>query len=249
MGRYLTAKLASGITGTSDAVMNDYGYDKGMFKKKRKAPAYCGIDTERFSFDQTARKNIRAELDWGDENKVILFAGRIGLHEYDKGQNEKNPAFAFEIAKESIAMDNSYRFMFAGFKGRLGEQMETEVLNTLLADKIKFLGIRKDMPALMSAADVLLFPSKWEGLGMVATEAQASGLKVLASDTVPTEAFVINGLITRKSLSSAAGDWVQELVKMTCTTNTERKAFNEEMKRSVFSIGNSVTDLLKLYHQ
>ncbi|MBK8778618.1 MAG: glycosyltransferase [Saprospiraceae bacterium] len=39
----------------------------------------------------------------------------------------------------------------------------------------------------MSAADVLLFPSLWEGLGMVAVEAQAAGLKVVAADNLPDE--------------------------------------------------------------
>ncbi|MBK6388957.1 MAG: glycosyltransferase [Saprospiraceae bacterium] len=58
----------------------------------------------------------------------------------------------------------------------------------------KLLGLRKDIPLLMSAADVLLFPSLWEGLGMVAVEAQAAGLKVVAADNLPDEAFIIKEL-------------------------------------------------------
>ena len=247
VGRLLMARLATKITGTSNAVMDEYGYNKNPFKNKRVQPAYCGFEIEKFRYSPTDRQNIKTAFCWKPESKIVLFAGRIGLNNEVKAANEKNPAFAFSIAKQLVKADANWRFIFAGFKGKLGEDMEQEIEQLGLNSLIKFVGLQKDMPALYSAADVLLFPSLWEGLGMVVVEAQANGLTVIASDSVPTEAFIQQQLIIRKSLDEPVATWVETVLKTERLPEVVRQQYNLSLKHSFFSIENSVQNLLSLY--
>ncbi len=247
VGRLLMAWLATTITGTSNAVMNEYGYDKNPFKKKRGQPAYCGFETEKFVYNQDEGRKIKAGFGWKPEDRIALFAGRIGLHDYDKAANQKNPGFAFNMAKQLVKAGANCHFIFAGFKGTLGAAMEKEVEESGLKDRIKFVGISHEMPALFSAADVLVFPSLWEGLGMVVVEAQSNGLPVIVSDTLPEEAFINPILITRKSLNKPVEEWVKAVLYTERAEETVRKQYNIPIKESVFSIENSVQNLLSFY--
>lgn len=247
MGRLLMATLTDKITGTSDAVMNEYGYGRWPYKNRRTSPAYCGFNVEKYLYDPNAKKKVCVEFGWDINSHIILFVGRIGLHSYDKAVNQKNPAFAFEIAQYTVQNNKDYHFLFAGFKGVQGMDMEQETLALGLNNQIKFVGLRPDIPILMSAADALLFPSHWEGLGMVAVEAQACGLPILSSSTVPDEAFVIKELVTKKSLSDSKLDWVNALIAIKRIEPCLRFSYNKQIKSSPFSIDLSMHKLLSMY--
>ena len=150
------------------------------------------------------------------------------------------------VAKELVKAGKEWKIIFAGYKGNLGATMEAEIKDIGLSNEIKFLGLRTDMPLLMSAADVLLFPSLWEGLGMVAVEAQAAGLRIVAADKLPDEAFVIKELVEKKSLSSTPANWADTIIKFT-SENTHREGYQDQIEKSGFSIDNSILRLLKLY--
>lgn len=245
MGRKLMARFATKITGTSDAVMDEYGYDRGIFKQKRVSPAYCGFNTRKFIFDASAKSQLCRELNWDENVKIALFVGRIGLQHYDTAANQKNPQFAFEIAKQLVTKHKGWRFVFVGYKGETGVRMEEEVIDKNLENVIKFLDIRRDVPKIMSASDVFVFPSLWEGLGMVAVEAQCSGLRVLMSDTVPKEAVVSESLVTIKELNEGAHAWAETIAGAKAIT--ERARYVDEIQQSPFSIENSVDGLIRLY--
>lgn len=245
VGRKLMVRLTKKITATSDSVMDEYGYDKSPFVEKRVAPAYCGFDTSRFEYDEHARTALCRELNWSESSKIALFVGRIGLQRYDTAANQKNPEFAFEVAKRLVHTHPEWKFLFVGFKGETGERMEKEVTELKLNEKIKFTGIRHDIPQIMSASDVFLFPSLWEGLGMVAVEAQCAGLRVVMSDTVPKEAIVAEDIVIVKSLKASIDEWVQAVVSD--DARLERKQYSRIVSQSPFSIENSVKRLAGLY--
>ncbi len=247
VGRLLTAKLATKITGTSEAVMNEYGYDRKPYKEKRVPATYCGFKVEKFSYNELAKEVISKEFNWDYGVKIVLFVGRIGTQTNDTGVNEKNPVFALNIAEELVKRGDEWKIILAGFKGELGDAMEEKINNAGLTNQIKLLGLRKDIPLLMSAADVLLFPSLWEGLGMVAVEAQAAGLKVVAADNLPDEAFIIKELVKKKSILSPVADWVDAIIQ-SASNHTDRKQYERKISESLFSINNSVQGLAKLYN-
>jgi len=246
MGRLLTAVYSSQITGTSDAVMDEYGYNNRPYKKKRIAPAYCGFDVNRFAYDPSAKEKICYEYSWSPDVHIGLFAGRIGTMENDRALNQKNPEFALNIARALVESDQKWVFIFAGFKGNEGLRMEAEMTSAGLGDRIKFPGIRKDMPELMSASDVLLFPSLWEGLGMVAVEAQASGLHIAASVNLPEEAVVVKELVHKIALTSPVEHWVAAISNIS-NSAVARDGYQAQIERSGFSIGNSVRRLMEIY--
>ncbi len=151
------------------------------------------------------------------------------------------------LSRELVKRGDECKIILAGFKGELGDAMEEKINNAGLTNQIKLLGLRKDIPLLMSAADVLFFPSLWEGLGMVAVEAQAAGLKVVAADNLPDEAFIIKELVKKKSILSPVADWVDAIIQ-SASNHTDRKQYERKISESLFSINNSVQGLAKLYN-
>ena len=98
----------------------------------------------------------------------------------------------------------------------------------------------------MIASDVLLFPSRGEGLGMVAVEAQAAGLPVLASSAVPRECVVVPGLVRFQKLEAGASQWAADLLEL-AEGPRDAIAANRTVAQSPFAIANSAQALLKLY--
>ena len=116
-----------------------------------------------------------------------------------------------------------------------------------LQASIRFLGLRSDVPRLMAGSDLLLFPSVGEGLGMVAVEAQAAGLRVLASAAVPKECEVIPGTIEFKSLDQDSFAWAKESLKLLRLSRPDQIMCNQLVRNSPFSIDNSAASLLDIY--
>jgi len=247
LGKKLMYLFSTKITGTSNFVLNEYGYNKFPYNLKRISPLYCGFDSERFIFNSNSRNKIRNELSWDADSKIALFVGRIGLTDNDLGQNQKNPEFAFSIAK-ILAMETcNWNFIFVGKKGRLGEFYNNEIVSLGIQNRIKFLDVRQDINDIYSASDVLLFPSFWEGLGMVAVEAQASGLKVVMSDSIPDESIVVNECVTKLNLQKPLKDWVNAIINAELLPFEKRIDQCSMISNSYFSIQNSVINLLKSY--
>jgi len=245
-GRLLMASLATKITGTSNSVMDEYGYNKWPYRSKRVAPAYCGININAFLYDPGAKRKLLCEMGWDAGARVALFVGRIGLENMDTAPNQKNPQFAFAFAKHLVNRDENWKFLFVGFKGALGLEMEKEVNDLHLQGRIYFTGLRRDIPRLMSSVDVLVFPSIWEGLGLVAVEAQANGLPVLASDAIPQEAVIIPELVTRLSLDHPLSVWYDTIQNMP-VKESARSNYKEIAAKAPFSIESSVQSLIALY--
>ena len=113
--------------------------------------------------------------------------------------------------------------------------------------KIVFAGVRRDIEHLMLASDLLLFPSRGEGLGMVAVEAQAAGLPIIASTSVPRECVVIEELIRFLPLSDSPVAWSEVALEVLRAPRPKPKKFNEAVTSSDFTTENSARKLLELY--
>jgi glycosyltransferase involved in cell wall biosynthesis len=200
-----------------------------------------GIDLTRFQ-DAVAKDTVRAELHIPADAFVIGHVGRF--------DEQKNHSFLLEIAAELVKKEPKTRLLLVG-DGSLHSEIAAKVQQLGLSENVIFAGIRSDVPRLMlGAMDVFLFPSLYEGLGLVLVEAQAAGLPCIFSDVVPQEADIVKPLVKRISLSQSALKWAKEILQQRDAISTINQSEALALvKNSPFNIENSVKQLEKIYYQ
>ncbi len=248
VGKRLVTKYTTHITGTSRQLITEFGFDTPAFAHIPKAACYCGFRTARFLGDTAREKlSICRELGWPQDAKIILFAGRIDKSpDLGHWRNHKNSGFAVSIGIECARRDGRVRMLFAGAPSPAVPVLEQRIGAAGFADRIRFVGVRQDIARLMLASDVLLFPSRGEGLGMVAVEAQAAGLPVLTSSTVPQECVVDPNLVRFGNVDMGAEAWASDLLRLAEQPRNVGQA-NRRLKQSPFAIENSAQALIRLY--
>jgi glycosyltransferase involved in cell wall biosynthesis len=95
--------------------------------------------------------------------------------------------------------------------------------------------------------DVFAFPSFEEGLGKVLVQAQAAGLRALASDAVPSEASVVPGAVEYLSLSCGVKYWAERLLRMIESGKLERAMALRAVEQSDFNLRQSCRELTRMY--
>ena len=239
-GKWLVSRLATDVLGTSQQVLNDYGF---VDARPRAAVVRCGFNVGDFAISRhNVRSDVRREFGWSDGAKIMLFVGRL-----DGSFNQKNHSFAVEVAAEMSARDPRVKLLLAGSGADALRESRQMVETRGLGDTIIFLGHRSDVPRLMLGADLLLFPSVAEGLGMVAVEAQSAGVPVLASDTVPRECAVIPDAVTFMPLDLGPKGWADKAQAMLDKPAPDHAEWNERVRRSPYSIEQSAADLIAAY--
>ena len=148
-------------------------YNKGNIELIKNA-----IDINKFKFNSVIRDRVRKELEI-DKNTLVY--GHVG-----RFVQQKNHMFLIKVFRK-IYEDNKNSVLLLIGDGPLEEQVRLEVKKYDMEKNIKFLGIRNNVEDYMSAMDVFLFPSIYEGLGIVLVEAQAAGLKCFCSSCIPQE--------------------------------------------------------------
>jgi glycosyltransferase involved in cell wall biosynthesis len=129
------------------------------------------VDTVRFRPLPDARRSLRGELAMGDEF-VWLAVGRFE-------EAKDYPTMIAAMAAHAVSRPGS-RLLLVG-KGSLQADVEALVRRHGLGDRVRFLGVRRDVPELMSAADGYLLSSAWEGMPVVLLEAAAAALPIVAT--------------------------------------------------------------------
>ena len=100
-----------------------------------------------------------------------------------------------------------------------------------IQDNILFLGNRDDVYRLYQAMDVFVFPSRYEGLGIVVIEAQTAGLPCVVSDVVPSEAKILEG--TEMLSLEKPEEWAEQILEM---ARLSKKNNTEAIQRAGFDI-------------
>jgi glycosyltransferase involved in cell wall biosynthesis len=149
---------------------------------------------------------VRKELGIADDALVVGHVGRF--------DHQKNHTFMIDIARELGRRAPNMVLLFVG-DGPLRNVIERRVAEAGLTGQVVLTGVRSDVPRLMSAMTVFLFPSLFEGLGLVFVEAQAAGLPCVVADVIPKEADVVEDLIIRMSLSQPASAWADAILAAT----------------------------------
>lgn len=167
----LTDNLADISTNVSEEAVKEFIH-KGAVKSEKIVAIPNGVDTDKFFFDPNFREEKRSQLSIVNE-KMILCVGRL-----DEPKDYPNLFSAIALLKE-------YRQDFKVFvvgDGPLKHQLNQLVKKLSIEKYVIFLGVRNDIKELMSAADVYVMSSAWEGLPMVILEAMACERFVIATD-------------------------------------------------------------------
>lgn len=162
-----------------------------------------GIETDKFAFSPESRGVLRDSLGIGDA-PLIGCVGRLS--------SEKNQAFLLRAFAVVLESKPNARLILIG-DGPDGGALRDLSKGLGISDSVIFYGSSTDVPALMSAMDLFVFPSICEGLGIVAIEAQASGLPILCSSAVPRDVAVTE-LAEFAELDLGAEHWAGRICDM-----------------------------------
>ena len=169
---------------------------KWMFGNRPFTVINNAIDCRQFRFSLERRNQLRCEL--GLEDAFVL--AHVGRFTY-----QKNHAFLIEVFASFAKRNPDAVLILIGDAvddRSFLDDAKLKVRKLGIEDRVRFLGMRSDVSELMQAADCFLLPSRFEGLGIVAIEAQAAGLPCLVSNAVPKAVGITRGLVKFLPLDS-----------------------------------------------
>ena len=209
-----------------------------MFGKHAFAVIPNGFDTKKFIFNPQNRYSIR-DLYGISENFVV---GHIGFF-----NKQKNHGRIVSIFKELKRIQPKAKLLLVG-DGYTRKDIEKKVEEIGIQEDVIFAGISKEIPQYLSAMDSFLFPSLFEGLGIVLLEAQINGLPCVLSDVVPNAAKLGENYYPQ-SLNASDLTWAEAVSR--CTVQLEdRQNFyaeheNEISKYEITKNGEKLFDIYK----
>ena len=214
------------------SIAGEWLFGKKALKKDNYYMINNCIDVEKYRYNSEIRNQMRKEL--GLENKIVY--GHVG-----RLIDAKNHMFLLEVFKEIYIKNNNSVLIIVG-DGELKEEIKNKIELLNLQGAVLMLGSRNDVEKLMQAMDILLFPSKWEGLPVTVVEAQAAGLPCFISDTITTD-IDISKAVYYLPIDKGTDIWVDKI--NVCLKN--RMDVIEDIKQAGFDINGSVIRLEELY--
>lgn len=177
---------------------------KYLFKRKKFNVLNNSIDSMKFVFDEEIRKKVRKNLNIKENEFLVGHIGRLHA--------QKNHNFLLDVFVELKKKIKESKLLLIG-DGPLEEDIKKKIKRLNIEQDVIMLKNRSDVNELYMAMDVFILPSLFEGLGIVAVEAQASGTPCLTADTLPLESN-ISPLFNSLSLNESANKWADEAIKL-----------------------------------
>jgi glycosyltransferase involved in cell wall biosynthesis len=209
-------------------------YGKKYMKKNNIEIINNGIEVNKFIFNENIRNEVRFSNGWN--NKFVI--GHVG-----RMMKQKNQSFLVDIFEEILKIREDAVLVLCG-TGELEEELHNKVKRRNLEDKIYFMGIRSDINNIMQAMDVFVLPSLYEGLGIVAIEAQATALPTICSDNVPIEAKILD-TFESVSLKETAEYWAKIIIKS--DGSNRNRSTKDKIKKAGYDISSISNKLQEFY--
>jgi len=191
------------------------------------------VNAKDFLYNPEIRKKVQNEL--GLEGRKII--GHVG-----RFNEQKNHFLLIDIFHSLLQKNPNCTLLLVG-DGNLRSKIQNKVKQLGITKEVVFLGLREDIPELLQAFDLFLFPSLYEGLPVTLIEAQASGLKIVASDTITNEVD-LTGLITFCGLTDPIDHWAEEVDK---NLTYERKNMLNSIVQGQYDIVENARNLQEFY--
>lgn len=186
------------------------------------------IDLEKHSYDENARARVRGELGIADDAIVYVNAGRLIF--------QKNQSFALRVFAELLKVQSDAWLLLAG-QGPDRDELRRLASELDIEERVRFLGVRKDVQDIMSASDLMLFPSRFEGLPLTLLEAQAAGLPVVSTTRILEPATVVDELmITMDDADWNPVHWCEAVAEYQRTHINGRRSYAVELASAGYDI-------------
>lgn len=233
----ITDKLADISTNVSQDAVNEF-VAKGAVKPGRMLAIANGIDVNTFSYNSHARDTIRNELGISDK-KMLLAVGRL-----DVPKDYPNLLHAIE----QLAQQRDDFKVFIVGNGPLRSELSALVKTMNIEGMVEFLGIRRDVKELMSATDIYVMSSAWEGLPMVILEAMGCARLIVATDCGGvSEAIGSSGFLVPPKNSNALADALNNALSLDSSECAEISKAARQRVVERFSLDANVDAFLSLY--
>ncbi|WP_336953805.1 glycosyltransferase [Acinetobacter sp. AS167] len=171
----LTHHLSDLTTNVSQSASKSFE-DLGAVPKYGIQTIYNGINIDKFKKDDKSKVNIRSSFNIGTNELMLLAVGR--LHE---AKDYPNLLQAVHLIIKRNLISTKVNLIIAG-EGGLRSHLETMIAKLELGNNVQLIGRRNDIPQLMSAADIFVLSSSFEGFGLVVAEAMACETYVVATN-------------------------------------------------------------------
>lgn len=193
---------------------------------------YNCISVKHFSNCNVGKNEVRAKILVPKDAILIGHVGRFS--------EPKNHEFIIKVFYEASKQNNKAMLLLVG-DGDLLQSVKNKVHQLGIEKKVIFLSHRSDVPELMKAMDLFLFPSIIEGFPVTLIEAQAIGLPCLISNTITPEVCISKNVVSM-DLDKSAAEWASQLLSMYGMITYDKRIEN-------FDWDNVIDKLINLYKQ
>lgn len=162
----------------TDAVACSNAAGEWIFKNGNYNVLNNAIDLSKYSYNDVTRTQIRLEYGIDPDSFVI---GHVG-----KFVEQKNHLFLIDVFSKVIEKNKNAKLMLVG-DGPMRNNIEEKIKERKLNTQVVLCGMQENASKFLSAMDIVVFPSLWEGLPLSLLEAQANGLLCVASDVITSE--------------------------------------------------------------
>lgn len=214
-------------------IAGEWLFGKNTVKENKVKVIHNAVDLDKYKFNEEKRNELRKKLNI--EDKFVI--GHVG-----RFTNQKNHTFLIDIFNEIHKERPESVLMLVG-TGEKENEIHEKVDRLGLTKDVLFMGFQNNVNEYMWAMDVFVFPSLYEGLGLVLIEAQATGMKCYTSkDVVPVEAKV-SKLLEYINLQENTKVWAEKILK----SSKIRLDVYESIKQSNYDIHDTSKELEKFY--
>lgn len=180
-------------------------YGKRCWKDSRLKIINNAINLSPFGVLKSTNKlELRKALSLPEESILIGNVGRF--------EQQKNHRFVIDVFFTLQKKLPTSRLVLVG-DGSLRKRIEGWLREKEIFDKVFMMGVRTDIPQILNAIDIFLFPSLYEGLGIALIEAQAAGIPCIVSNKVPKDADIGLGLVKFLKLDTSLDLWSKEIIE------------------------------------
>lgn len=196
-----------------------------------------GIETKQFKYNGLVRDIIRSQLGLYIDDYIIGCVGNLGP--------EKNIEFAIRVLKTLVQKGYSNLYLIIIGDGPLREQLE--LLSADTNNKVLFLGRKENVHDYLQAFDAFVMPSLYEGFGIAALEAAASGLPIYLSTNIPSD-FEFYSRCHYLSLEKGENEWANCIIADMNKSEDRNNGYNE-IKNAGYDLKDNISQLEQIYNK